>query len=239
MVGMGSTSTPDAALPLTLALPFAGTWLVQNSPARRVPSHGTDLFGTRYAIDFVAVDDEGRSAFHDSWRTWFASEDPENFVGFGRPILAPISGVVSATYDGQPDHAARRSPLTLAGYALGQASRVRRGASAIAGNHVVIRVPDADVYVALVHLRRGSVVVTPGTVVAEGDEIGRCGNSGNSTEPHVHVQAMDRMDLERARGIPIVFRHYRERAARTAGARDIATGIPGERSVVEPLRIPR
>lgn len=43
----------DAAV--ELALPFAGRWAVQNSPARRVPSHGTDLMGELYAIDFVAV----------------------------------------------------------------------------------------------------------------------------------------------------------------------------------------
>ena len=41
----------------------------------------------------------------------------------------------------------------------------------------------------------------PGTL------LGKCGNSGNSTEPHVHVQACDSMDWERARGLPLAFRH--------------------------------
>ncbi len=45
-----------------LALPFDGRWLVQNSPARRVPSHGVDVFGQRFAIDFIAVGDRGRTA---------------------------------------------------------------------------------------------------------------------------------------------------------------------------------
>ena len=37
-------------------LPFEGEWLTEVSPTRRVPSHGTDLFGTTYAFDFLAVD---------------------------------------------------------------------------------------------------------------------------------------------------------------------------------------
>ena len=43
-----------------LSLPFAGLWRVENSPARRVPSHGTDMFGSRYANDFVGVDERHR-----------------------------------------------------------------------------------------------------------------------------------------------------------------------------------
>ena len=51
------TSTARTQIPpVVLALPFQGRWLAQNSPARRVPSHGTDLLGETYAIDFVAVD---------------------------------------------------------------------------------------------------------------------------------------------------------------------------------------
>ena len=69
---------------LLLALPFTGRWLVRNSPARRVPSHGTDLLGSRYAIDFVGVDDQHRIAPRD-WRTLLATEPPERFPAFGRP----------------------------------------------------------------------------------------------------------------------------------------------------------
>ena len=45
-----------------LAYPFSGRWLVQNSPANRVPSHGTASFATSYAIDFVPVGYDGRTA---------------------------------------------------------------------------------------------------------------------------------------------------------------------------------
>ncbi|MDQ2698131.1 MAG: hypothetical protein M3Y46_04995, partial [Actinomycetota bacterium] len=58
-----STAHPahSRSRPTVLALPFRGTWLAENSPARRVPSHGTHHFASTYAIDFVAVE-EGRAA---------------------------------------------------------------------------------------------------------------------------------------------------------------------------------
>ena len=55
-------------------LPFDGSWLTEISPTRQVPSHGTDLFGTTYAIDFIAVDEAGRTAPGYSLRTIFATE---------------------------------------------------------------------------------------------------------------------------------------------------------------------
>ncbi len=194
--------------PLLLILPFTGRWTVQNSPANRVPSHGTHLFGTTYAIDFVAVDARGRSA-PPSFRAVFGTEAPERFTGFGVPVLAPVAGTVAAVHDGEPDHEARRSPLALAGYAFTQGERVRRGPPGIAGNHVVLAAGSGSktAFVLLAHLRRGSSSVTAGDAVSPGMQLGECGNSGNSTEPHVHVQACDSMDWDRARGLPLAFRH--------------------------------
>jgi hypothetical protein len=189
---------PDA---VELALPFAGRWLVQNSPASRVPSHGTELFGTSHAIDFVPVGPDGRSA-RRTIASLIRTERPERFVGFGRPILSPVAGEVVAVHDGEPDHEARRSPFALIAYALTQSARVRGGAPAIAGNHVAIRVGEGVVLLA--HLRVGSVRVRAGQEVAVGEQVGECGNSGNGTEPHLHVQVSESLSRE-ARGIPLVF----------------------------------
>jgi hypothetical protein len=223
--------------PLALALPFTGRWRTENSPARRVPSHGTHLLGSAYAIDFTGVDDHHRSAARRDWRTVLATEPPERFVGFGRPVLAPAAGTVVAVHDGELDHEARRSQLTLAAYAATQASRLRRGPVGVAGNHVVIAVT-GGLFVALAHLRRGSVSVTVGDDLDEGQQVGTCGNSGNSTQPHVHVQAMDSLDLSAARGVPIAFRSFREwrRGDREPVVQEL--GLPAERSVVEPLPLP-
>jgi Peptidase family M23 len=176
---------------VVLRLPFTGRWAVQNSPARRVPSHGIDLLGQRYAIDFVGVDDQHRTAPVRDWRTLLATEPPERFFAYGRPILAPADGLVVAVHDGEIDHEARRSQLALVPYALGQASRLRQGVGAVAGNHVAIGLRDSGAYAALCHLRAGSIRVGVGDEVAAGQQIAECGNSGNSTQPHVHVQVMD------------------------------------------------
>lgn len=170
-----------------------------------MPSHGTEAFGSSYAIDLVPVDEHGRSAPR-TWRGLVGSEPPEVFVGFGRPVLAPVSGEVVLAHDGEPDHEARRSPIGLLGYALGQAGRARRGPAGLAGNHVGIAVSAAGPFVLLAHLQRGSVQVEPGQRVRVGDPVGRCGNSGNSTEPHVHLQVSDSTDWTRARGLPFRFR---------------------------------
>ncbi|GAA3695491.1 hypothetical protein GCM10022399_10040 [Terrabacter ginsenosidimutans] len=201
-----TTPGPHDEVPVVLDLPFrGGGWMARNSPARRVPSHGTRLFGTAYAIDFVAVDEHGLPAPR-TWRTAFSVERPELFRGFGEPLLAPAAGRVVATHDGEVDHVARRSQLTLLAYAMGQAGRVRGGPPAVAGNHVVIALAPVGPYVLLAHLQRGSLGVAPGDAVATGDVVGRCGNSGNSTQPHVHVQVTDSVDWASAQGLPMLFR---------------------------------
>lgn len=215
---------------LVLDLPFRGRWLARNSPARRVPSHGIDRFGLTYAIDFVAVDDAGRSAPR-SWRSWISVEAPERFVGFGRPILAPVSGTVVSAHDGELDHVARRSQLSLVPYALGQTRRVREGLPAIAGNHVVVEIGASGAYVWLAHLRNGTVRVRPGDPVDVGERIAECGNSGNSTQPHLHIQVTDSLRWTDARGLPVVFRSYR----RVRDGRVIAQGMPAESEIIEPL----
>ncbi|CAA9238315.1 MAG: possible secreted peptidase [uncultured Blastococcus sp.] len=216
--------------PVVLALPFRGTWIVRNSPARRVPSHGTHLFATTYAIDFVAVRGR-RTATTRDWRTLLSTEPADRFLAFGQPILAPAAGRVVAVHDGEPDHRARRSQPTLLAYALTQAARVRGGAGAIAGNHVILECA-GGAHVVLAHLRAGSVQVVPGDTVVVGQELAGCGNSGNSTQPHLHMQVMDGPDPFTARGLPVEFRDYRIRS-RTGNPVAVARGVPGEAGVVE------
>lgn len=187
---------------IDLALPFAGRWLVQNSPADRVPSHGTTLFASAHAIDFVPVG-AGRRTAPVTLRTLLRPEPPEAFPGFGRKILAPADGVVVAVHDVDADHPAYRGVPSI-GYALTQGRRAAAGWRGLAGNHVMIETDKS--IVALCHLRRASVMVRVGQRVHVGEEIGCCGNSGNSTEPHLHVQAMSTADADRAASLPITFR---------------------------------
>ena len=206
---MARQQIPDDAFPLDL--PFGGgRWLVENSPGNRVPNYETKAFGSSHAIDFVPVDERGRSAPR-SLRSLVRSEPPEVFMGFGRPILSPTSGAVVVAHDGELDHEARRSQLTLLPYMLTQGRRVRAGPAAIAGNHVVVAISPTGPFVLLAHLRRSSVQVSVGESVSAGQQLAECGNSGNSTEPHVHVQVSDSTDWTQANGIPLAFRHPVER----------------------------
>jgi Peptidase family M23 len=185
-----------------LAYPFEGRWLTRNSPANRVPSHGTTAFGSSFAIDFVPVDPWGRSA-PITLGTLLYPEPAERFPGFGRPVLAPVGGVVIAVQASVPDHQAFRGLPSL-GYALTQGRRARAGWPALAGNHVMIETTEGTV-IAVGHLQLASVRPGLGQTVRVGEVLGRCGNSGNSTEPHVHLQAMDRADAALASAVPITF----------------------------------
>lgn len=74
----------------------------------------------------------------------------------------------------------------------------------VLGNHVVLRIAP-DTYVAVAHVRRGSVRVRTGETVRAGELLGECGNSGNTSEPHVHLQVMDRPWIAVAAGLPMRF----------------------------------
>ena len=219
---------------VVIELPFTGLWRARNSPARRVPSHGTDLLASTYAIDFIGVDSSGRSGSARDWRSFLATEPPSRFVGFDRPLLSPGDGTIVTAHDGEPDHAARRSQLTLIPYALGQAGRFRRGVSAIAGNYVIIALRDSAVCVALVHLRRGSVSVSPGDSVHRGTQLATCGNSGNSTQPHVHIQLMTSPDMAVARAVPMAFARFQERPPRASTFTPRESTIPAENALLKP-----
>jgi len=220
--------------PVVLSLPLTGSWLALNTPARRVPSHGTHFLGQTFAIDFVAVDAERRTASVRDWRTVLAVEPADRFLGFGQPILAPVDGQVVAVHDGEPDHVARRSPLTLLAYAVTQGSRLRSGLNAVVGNHAILALNEEGPFVVLAHLREGSMQVHSGDKVNRRQPIARCGNSGNSTQPHVHVQVMDSTDQLAARGLPMAFRDY-VAWPRGGTERHVSQGIPGHRERVAPV----
>jgi len=230
-----SAYRPDPGTPpVALHLPFRGPWLTVRTPARRIPSHGTHAFGQTFAFDFVPLDARGRSSWVTDWLALVGTEPVDRFIGLGRPVLAPASGRVVAVYDGEIDHEARRSPLSLLAYGGTQGRRLSRGVGAVAGNFVVLALEDAGAFVLLAHLQQGSVGVPPGAWVVAGDQVGACGNSGNSTQPHLHLHAMDSADLLSARGVPIVFRHYLGRLGRGDDMHRTEEGIPRRHEVVEP-----
>lgn len=85
------------------------------------------------------------------------------------------------------------------------AVRDMAGAGWLLGNHVILDLGDGA-YALYAHLQRGSVTARKGDRVRAGQVIGRCGNSGNSSEPHVHFQVMDHPDPDVATGLPFRWR---------------------------------
>ena len=78
------------------------------------------------------------------------------------------------------------------------------GPGGLLGNHIVIDLGDGA-YAALAHLKRRSITVSEGQQVNLGQELAACGNSGNSSEPHLHFQLMDSQRLAFAAGLPFAF----------------------------------
>lgn len=205
-VSLATTLAAPAAggEPLEVDGPVAGAWLAINSPSTAVPSHGTHGYGQTYAVDLIAVPDGAeRPEFGTA-----AFLAPERFPAYGRAVHAPAAGEVVRVLDGVRDHRSRSSWLGLAWFFVESAPRELLGARGMLGNHVVLRLADGTHFV-IAHLRRGSVAVRVGDTVAAGVVIAECGNTGNSTEPHVHCQRQDVADTTRAVGLPWTIRGTR------------------------------
>ncbi|GAA2524545.1 MULTISPECIES: M23 family metallopeptidase [Streptomyces] len=201
----GAPDSPRVARePVEVAPPVTGRWSALNSPADRTPSHGIHAHGQTYAIDILAEPAPGqRPAFR--W-LWPLARRPQDYPAFGAPILAVADATVVRASDGQRDHLSRTSLPGLVYLMLVEGSvRELCGTGRILGNHVVLDLGDGT-YAAYAHLRRGSLTVREGDRVRAGQPIARCGNSGNSSEPHLHFQLMDAPDPDAARGVPFVWR---------------------------------
>jgi hypothetical protein len=188
--------------PVDISAPVAGRWRAINSPTSRVPSHFVHAWSQTYAIDLV-FDPEDGSRPGVSW--WPPARRPDAYPGFGRDIVAPIDGDVVRARSFMRDHLSRSSPPGLL-YLILESVREFFGPTGVLGNHIVIRRLDG-VHVLMAHLRQGSLLVERGDPVVRGAKVAECGNSGNSTEPHVHIQAMDHASVWIAAGLPIRFDH--------------------------------
>ena len=190
--------------PLEVAAPVSGRWIAMNSPATRVPSHGTHAYGQSYAIDIVA-EPEPRSRPSFAW-VWPVFRRMDGFPGFGEPVLAVANATVVRAADGKRDHLGRNSLLGIVYLlALEGPARDMTGPGWLLGNHVILDLGNGA-YALYAHLQRSSVTVREGDRVRAGQVIGRCGNSGNSSEPHVHFQVMDHLDPDVATGLPFRWR---------------------------------
>jgi len=201
-LGMALSSSRDTPRMAARAvgLPVRGRWRVVNSPANRVPSHSHGHAQT-FAIDLVFEPEAGAQP-HVGGR---AFRPPDDFPGFGQEIAAPADGRVVIVRDRSRDHRSRSTPNARSFLRLeGVVREAVGGARLLAGNQIVLDL-GGGVYACLAHLKRGSATVKRGQQVRRGQVLGRCGNSGNSTEPHLHFQLMDHPRMLIAAGLPFAF----------------------------------
>lgn len=172
--------TDDAPTKGIYQLPFHGEWFTYWGGANELLNYHYAYPSQRYAFDFLVMRD-GYTYAGDPLRN-------ESYFAFGQPILAPAAGKVlkvsDAVLDNEPVGAVNER------YA--------------AGNFVEIDHGNGE-YSLLAHLQHGSVTVKPGDSVEQGQVVGRCGNSGNSSEPHLHYQVSDSSDLLHSKSLPIRF----------------------------------
>lgn len=202
LYGLAATSFSPIARTQTLEVspPVHGHWLAVNSPSSKLPSHGTHGYGQAFAADFVLyLNDSNFELPHTSPGRGF--KRPEEFPSFGMPIFAPAQGVVVHVSDSSRDHRSRTSFLALLYFYVESFIRDLMGTRQMFGNHIVLRLEDGSHFV-FAHLRRDSARVRIGQEINTGDVIGECGNSGNSTEPHLHCQRQDIASPARAVGLP-------------------------------------
>ncbi len=165
---------------LVLQLPFRGYWLaVWGGDTVAVNQHA-DQESQRRAADLVMQGSDGRSHRGEGKRN-------EDYLAYGQEILAVAGGEVVTVIDGVPEN----SPGSMNPFfAL--------------GNAVIVRHAD-DLYSVYAHLQPGKLRVKAGAKLKPGAVLGLCGNSGNSSEPHLHFQLQDGPRFEASWGVEAVF----------------------------------
>ncbi|MGG4142596.1 peptidoglycan DD-metalloendopeptidase family protein [Paenibacillus algorifonticola] len=164
-----ATETDSILTKNSYSLPFHGEWLVIWGGNNALVNYHYEYESQRYAYDFVQAKD-GYSYEGDPLKN-------ESYFAFGQDILAPADGTVVSVVNDIADN----EPVGV------------MNEKVPAGNMVVI--DHGGEYSYLAHMKKGSAVVKPGDKVSKGDVLGQTGNSGNSSEAHLHFQLSDGKDL--------------------------------------------
>ncbi len=165
-----------------LVLPFEGEWLVVWGGRTLDKNQHALAADQRFAYDILKTKDGSTHRGEGK-----ANED---YYCFGQRIFAPAAGVVVSVENGVDDNVpGEMNP------------------SEATGNHVIIDHGNGE-YSFVAHLKRGSVAVKQRQQVESGALVGLCGNSGNSTEAHLHYHLQNTPVFQKGQGLPAPFRHY-------------------------------
>ena len=165
-------------------MPICDEWFVFWGGTNEFDNYHYVYENQRYAYDLVSILNgatyEGTNLIND------------NYFAFGTDVVAPLHGKVVKVVDGIKDNVPGEMNEHYP-----------------AGNYVVIEHPNKE-YSMIAHFKNGSILVKEGEHVKEEQLLGQCGNSGNSSEAHIHFQVMDRPQFEKAKSICIQFKNQRE-----------------------------
>jgi len=163
-----------------LSVPFRGKWLVVWGGDTRELNQHHEVPNQRFAFDILGVGPDGKTRRGED-------NTNEDYYAFGREILAPADGNVTDVITGVRDNV----PGSMNPY------------SAL-GNAVFIQHSENEISV-MAHLKFDSVMVKVGDEVKAGQKIGLCGNSGNSSEPHLHYHLQNTPIIQDGTGIKCYF----------------------------------
>lgn len=163
-----------------LSLPFSGEWSIfWGGDTKALNLHNGVRF-QQYAFDIVINGVSGRS-----YRTDGRSNS--DYYAFGEKILAPADATVMLAVDGVADNIPGKV-----------------NAMYVPGNSVILKTANNE-YLFFAHFKQNTVNVKEGDVIKQGHLLGLCGNSGNSSEPHLHFHIQDRLGFDIATGIKCYF----------------------------------
>lgn len=167
-----------------LLLPFKGSWTVVWGGTTREQNYHVDVPAQRYAFDFVVTDPGGRSFKN-------AGTSNEDYHAFGKEIIAPCDADVVMVVDGIPDNIPGKMNTVF-----------------VTGNTVILKTVHNE-YLLFAHFKKHSIAVREGQEVKKGTPLGLCGNSGNSSEPHLHFHIQDGIDLGSSMGVACYFENLK------------------------------
>lgn len=185
--------------PLVISPPLKGNgWTIFNGccsfggahQTTLIPVNGVLFNSQRFAVDFMKLDDHDRLVEGDP-------AVPENWHCYDEKIYAVADGTVISVLDGVPDQPPgslpERSSITIKN---------------ITGNHVILQLNETT-YALFAHIKNGSIKVKTGEKVSRGSEIGRIGNSGNTSAPHLHLHLGNTSSPLGSSPLPFVFDSFK------------------------------
>ncbi len=163
-----------------LSLPFYGEWYVFWGGDTKDQNYHVVSRAQKNAFDLVIMDEKQRSFKTDG-------KTNEDYYAFGQALVAPCNAeVVSVTEGVKDNNPGEMNP--------GQ----------VTGNTVILKTAAGE-YILMAHFKMGSINVKKGESVQKGQLLGLCGNSGNSSEPHLHFHIQDKEFMAGATGVKCYF----------------------------------